>query len=256
MMETMPDTYLDGRSPAYDAVAKKLIATRSILSWILKYCVKEFKDTDLQEIKTHCIIGTPEVAEVPVHPDMTNSLRIRGENAEEKTVSEGVTTFDIRFQAVTPGGDPLTLIINVEAQQSSDVSYPMIKRALYYGSRLISSQNGVEFDHSHYEKIRKVYSIWLCMDTPQGKSGITRYVTQEITEYGTSVRRASIMTCNKSSWSISEMTAAISEIVCCACCMIYSNPMNQLLIRKKSWKKSTRSNWKVKKKGWWIPCAI
>ena len=189
MMETTPDTYLDGRSPAYDAVAKKLIATRSILSWILKYCVKEFKDTDLQEIKTHCIIGTPEVAEVPVHPDMTNSLRIRGENAEEKTVSEGVTTFDIRFQAVTPGGDPLTLIINVEAQQSSDVSYPMIKRALYYGSRLISSQNGVEFDHSHYEKIRKVYSIWLCMDTPQGKSGITRYVTQEITEYG-SIREA------------------------------------------------------------------
>ena len=199
MMETTPDTYLDGRSPAYDAVAKKLIATRSILSWILKYCVKEFKDTNLQEIKTHCIIGTPEVAEVPVHPDMTNSLRIRGENAEEKTVSEGVTTFDIRFQAVmtfdirfqavTPGGDPLTLIINVEAQQSSDVSYPMIKRALYYGSRLISSQNGVEFDHSHYEKIRKVYSIWLCMDTPQGKSGITRYVTQEITEYG-SIREA------------------------------------------------------------------
>ena len=104
-------------------------------------------------------------------------------------MSEGVTTFDIRFQAVTPGGDPLTLIINVEAQQSSDVSYPMIKRALYYGSRLISSQNGVEFDHSHYEKIRKVYSIWLCMDTPQGKSGITRYVTQEITEYG-SIREA------------------------------------------------------------------
>ena len=104
-------------------------------------------------------------------------------------MSEGVTTFDIRFQAVTPGGDPLTLIINVEAQQSSDVSYPMIKRALYYGSRLISSQNGVEFDHSHYEKIRKVYSIWLCMDTPQGKSGITRYVTQEITECG-SIREA------------------------------------------------------------------
>ena len=104
-------------------------------------------------------------------------------------MSEGVTTFDIRFQAVTPGGAPLTLIINVEAQQSSDVSYPMIKRALYYGSRLISSQNSVEFDHSHYEKIRKVYSIWLCMDTPQGKSGITRYVTQEITEYG-SIREA------------------------------------------------------------------
>ena len=183
-METTPDTYLDGRSPAYDAVAKKLIATRSILSWILKYCVKEFKDTDLQEIKTHCIIGTPEVAEVPVHPDMTNSLRIRGENAEEKTVSEGVTTFDIRFQAVTPDGDPLTLIINVEAQQSSDVSYPMIKRALYYGSRLISSQHDVDFDKSHYEKIRKVYSIWLCMEPPGDESGITQYRVQENLKYG------------------------------------------------------------------------
>ena len=171
-------------------------------------------------------------------------------------MSEGVTTFDIRFQTVTPGGDPLTLIINVEAQQSSDVSYPMIKRALYYGSRLISSQNGVEFDHSHYEKIRKVYSIWLCMDTPQGKSGITRYVTQEITEYG-SIREA-------------RLHYDLQQIV-----MVYigndrrhiRNRLLRMLYdlfksdesaahKKKSWKKSTRSNWKVKKKGWWIPCAI
>ncbi len=32
---------------------------------------------------------------------------------------------------------------------------------VYYGSRLISSQKGTVFFHDHYEKIKKVYSIWI-----------------------------------------------------------------------------------------------
>ena len=185
-MKDMQDLYLAGRNPEYDAAAKKVISTKIILAWILKYCVKEFKNSDIQDIKEKYILGMPEIASTPVMPDMTNadSHRIRGENGEDKTLTEGTTTFDIRFQAQSPEGERLALIINVEAQQSSQVSYPLIKRALYYGSRLISSQHDIEFTHSHYEKIKKVYSIWLCMDTPNQKSGITRYRTQEIPEYG------------------------------------------------------------------------
>lgn len=51
-------------------------------------------------------------------------------------------------------------------------------------SRLISSQHDVDFDKSHYEKIRKVYSIWLCMDPPGDESGITQYCVQENLKYG------------------------------------------------------------------------
>ena len=78
----------------------------------------------------------------------------------------------------------LELIINVEAQRSSHLTYPLMKRAVYYCSRLISSQYTVDFEKAHYEGVKKVYSIWLCMDTPDGASGITRYRLTENQEYG------------------------------------------------------------------------
>jgi len=41
---------------------------------------------------------------------------------------------------------------------------------------MISSQYGREFTDSHYEKIKKVYSIWICMNPPKNRENtITRY---------------------------------------------------------------------------------
>ncbi len=179
------DIYLAGKNAAYDSAAKKLLASRKILAWILKYCVEEFKDSEIADIRDRYIIGTPEVALTPVLPDQTNALsHIRGESTEDATLTEGRVTFDIRFRAVTPQEDPLELIINVEAQRSSHLTYPLMKRAVYYCSRLISSQYTVDFEKAHYEGVKKVYSIWLCMDTPDGASGITRYRLTENQEYG------------------------------------------------------------------------
>lgn len=67
-METLEDLYLAGRNPEYDANAKKLLASRKILAWILKYCVPEFEDSTIEDIRDIYIQGTPEVASVPVMP--------------------------------------------------------------------------------------------------------------------------------------------------------------------------------------------
>jgi len=41
---------------------------------------------------------------------------------------------------------------------------------------MVSSQHGREFTGSHYEKIKKVYSIWICMNPPKNRENtITRY---------------------------------------------------------------------------------
>ncbi len=179
------DFYLAGKNPEYDRVAKKLLASRKILAWILKYCVEEFKDSEIPDIRDRYIQGTPEVALTPVLPDETNAAsRIRGENTEDALVTEGKVTFDIRFRAITPDDEPLELIINVEAQKDTRLAYPLLKRAVYYCSRLISSQYTVDFEQAHYEKVKKVYSIWLCMNTPDGRSGITRYRMEEKPEFG------------------------------------------------------------------------
>ena len=166
-METLEDLYLAGRNPEYDANAKKLLASRKILAWILKYCVPEFEDSTIEDIRDIYIQGTPEVASVPVMPDKTNARplpRILGENTEDKTLTEGTVTFDIRFRASTPDGSALGLIINVEAQHSASVSYPLVTRALYYVSRLISSQKERDFVNSNFDDMKRVYSIWVCMN--------------------------------------------------------------------------------------------
>ena len=70
----------------------------------------------------------------------------------------------------------IALIINVEAQNDFYPGYPLIKRGIYYCSRMISSQYGREFTGPHHEKIKKVYSIWICMNPPKVRENtITRY---------------------------------------------------------------------------------
>ena len=46
---------------------------------------------------------------------------------------------------------------------------------------MISSPYGREFTGSHYEKLKKVYSIWICMNPPKNRENtITRYhLTEE-----------------------------------------------------------------------------
>ena len=55
----------------------------------------------------------------------------------------------------------IRLIINAEAQNRFKLKYPLTKRAVYYGSRLISAQNGTVFTKSDYQKLLKVYSCLL-----------------------------------------------------------------------------------------------
>ena len=57
-----------------------------------------------------------------------------------------------------------------------ELRYPLTKRALYYCSRLSSSQKGRNFKHDHYDNIQKVYSIWICTNPKRKNCGtIQRY---------------------------------------------------------------------------------
>ena len=143
---------------------------------IMKSCLEEYKDCDVNDIAEKYIEGHPQVSTVPVLPDESGTV-ISGMDTEDKSVHEGTVTYDIRFRAIVPGsGEQIGLIVNVEAQNDFYPGYPLIKRGIYYCCRIISSQYGREFTGSHYEKIKKVYSIWICMNPPQYRENpITRY---------------------------------------------------------------------------------
>ena len=134
----------------YDTSAKRLLGQKSILAHILVKTVDEFKGMNPKDV-VDCIEGTPHISTVPVEPGLTNAA------------NEGLVRFDIVFYVRMKDGLS-QIIINVEAQKDEPKGYEILNRAIFYVSRLISSQKERDFENSSYDDIKRVYSIWVCMN--------------------------------------------------------------------------------------------
>ena len=156
------------RDAQYDNSAKRLIAHKIILARILVKTVEEFKGMDPIEVAA-LIEGLPYISAVPVEPGLTNAVhfqngkRIVGFNTENQELNEGLVRFDIVFYVRMKDGLS-QIIINVEAQKDEPGEYEILNRAVFYVSRLISSQKERDFENSSYDDIKCVYSIWICMN--------------------------------------------------------------------------------------------
>ncbi len=108
---------------------------------------------------------------------MSGDDRIGGFPTEDRSQLEGTIYYDIRFQAIIPqGGELAEVFVNIEVQNDDIPGYPIPKRGIYYGARMISSQRGTVFKDQEYGKVKRVVSIWVCEDTAQYRSDcINRY---------------------------------------------------------------------------------
>lgn len=210
----------------YDRAAKKLLANKLVLAHILKDCVKEYQACSIMDIAQKYIEGEPEVGTTGVYMDDSSSpeqpdikpetvatqsaevqamnahamsiqamntqvTKVQGMGNEDISQNEGTVYYDVRFNAIAPSTEELEnirLIINAEAQNRFKLKYPLTKRAVYYGSRLISAQHGTVFTKSDYQKLRKVYSIWICVNPAKKfRNTITRYSLKPETIIGNAV---------------------------------------------------------------------
>lgn len=154
---------------ALDAACCRLLANKIILVHILQGCLPEYEHCSIPELLP-CLEGTPAVCSVAVDQDVQDPGRSRGENTADKSITEGNVNFDILFSARTPNGsESRQIFINVESQDTWSPGYPLLKRAAYYCGRLLSRQKGIVFQHSDYQKLQKVYSLWVCLDPPKSK---------------------------------------------------------------------------------------
>ena len=170
-----------GEDITYDEACKQVLANKIILAWIMKGCLKEYKDCSVNEIAEKYIEGEPEVSKATVHVDESAEF-IEGSNTENATMKEGTVKFDIKFKAILPETKSvIDMIINVEAQNDFYPGYPIVKRGVYYGCRLVSAQYGTLFENSEYDKVKPVASIWICPNPPEyRKNTITCYhITEE-----------------------------------------------------------------------------
>ena len=56
------------------------------------------------------------------------------------------------------------VIVNLEAQKDEPADYHILNRAVFYVSRLVSSQKERDFVKTNYNDIKRVFSIWICMN--------------------------------------------------------------------------------------------
>lgn len=151
----------------YDEKAKRLLGNKIILAHILVKTVDEFKGMNPKDVVSY-IEGEPFISVVPVEPGMTNiekeknGQRIVGLNTENVEINEGLIRFDIIFYVRMKDGIS-QVIVNVEAQKDEPTSYYILNRAVFYVSRLVSSQKERDFVKTNYNDIRRVFSIWVCM---------------------------------------------------------------------------------------------
>ena len=192
------DLVTAGDRARYDNAAKILLSNKDIVANILKNCTAEFHNYDKDFIKNKCIMDNSiKVKSEPVNQDEPDDgpERIAGLNNEDVTLTEGAVRFDILFEARVPDDgrrkrgrrkNPNTestaavsadgsssdsripksvaLVINLEIQQDVTPGYQLEKRAVYYCSRLISNQKrGIR--KFNFKRIKKVYSIWICLST-------------------------------------------------------------------------------------------
>jgi len=151
----------------YDEKAKRLLGNKIILAYILVKTVDEFKGMNPKDVVSY-IEGEPFISVVPVEPGLTNveqekdGQRIVGLNTENAEINEGLIRFDIIFYVRMKDGIS-QVIVNLEAQKDEPTGYHILNRAIFYVSRLVSSQKERDFVGINYNDIRRVFSIWVCM---------------------------------------------------------------------------------------------
>ena len=178
----------------YDEYAKRLIAQKIILAHILAKTVDEFRDMKPEDIVAH-IEGDPKVGIVPVDPGMTNAARptdastpyvsdhrLAGLNTEHSEINEGMIRFDIIFYVRMKDG-LAQVIINIEIQKDEPTQYFLLNRAIFYVSRMVSSQKGRDFVHQNYNDMKRVFSIWLCMNMPSNSMSYVHLTKEDILEH-------------------------------------------------------------------------
>ena len=168
-----------------DRLAKALLTNPSVQALVINHACTEFLGLPLEEVKKriqrHSLKNRRVDVEAPVALEKTENLE-----------DDAKTNFDILFEAESPLGAMLR--INIEVQGKYQKSSIMKGRYVYYTARLISPQKAEAFfTGSHYDELRKVYSIWICLNPPADRRGclvLHRFATEIFRPDGTVVTEA------------------------------------------------------------------
>lgn len=148
---------------SYDTEAKNLFANKEVLSVIAKNVVTEVKEYSYEEIAG--MIGNVSISK----GEVAVNGAIERLDSESNYVGEKRIAYDIK----TTISGAIDLIINLEIQREPKPGYNIKMRGSYYTARLFSEQLKDISEEGSYTRLKKVYSIWIIVNSP--KECIERY---------------------------------------------------------------------------------
>ena len=151
---------------SYDYQSKYVLSRPLFLAYILHHCISEFKKIPIGIIASECI------HDISINQKEVHRLSPFITQFEDDTLNEGKVVFDIFFMAHLPESDQdIDFYINIEIQDDFYPGYPLSARGVYYGGRMLSMQYEDQIKGSRYENLKKVYSIWICLNPPKEERG-------------------------------------------------------------------------------------
>ena len=150
-----------------DSIAKFLLTHKQIVAMILREYFPEFKGWPLDFIKDKCLDGLED----------TDYL------IGDRTHGSAGTDMDVCIHARLPKDldSQIGIIINIEIQKKFNPGYDIIKRGIYYACSLITMEKETVFAGSDYNGLKKVYSVWICLDAPlKTANQVIRYGMAEL----------------------------------------------------------------------------
>ncbi len=167
-----------GDEPNLDKQSVNILKYKCILANIIHEVIPEFQGMSVNEVEAH--IGRVEALSHPLDDNYAESSVndvVEMKNTVSKSINDGDTYFDVYFDAfVDKENGRINLIVNTEIQNDFYPGYPIARRAGYYAARAITDQRGTVFKDQEYDKIRKVYSIWICPKASKETAGQVREI--------------------------------------------------------------------------------
>ena len=154
----------------YDANFKRIIANKSLLCYILKTFVDEYKEVEESEIR--------ELLNVNLLEDI-KSQKILSLQKEFKDEYGKIELDQLIGVKLPDQNGQIGIFINFEMQRSVSKDISILPRAIYYVAKVITMQKESVFKHMEYSKLLKVYGIWIVMIGEEEANSLNRYRSDE-----------------------------------------------------------------------------
>ena len=165
-----------------DKLCKRILGHPEILGRIIKGFIKEAKDVFLEEI-IELIKGKKEQEGNSYFQQLNNVIDI---------ARHGRVEFDYLCCINLPQADGTMkrIYLDVEIQNVENPGYALLTRGNDYLSRMITSQNGKEYDYRNYDGMKKAYVIWILPQAAKKRDGnMNRYRITEENISGSTIER-------------------------------------------------------------------